>query len=303
MADTNSPSPSDQNNAQMPENKSEDTPIQTTNFLSSTETASKDAIYHDLFQKNSNGDVVTGTQQKRSPLEIFTSIMTYVTGIIVLITILSSIHVFIRSQQGNAFAENFPFLCPYLNYDIETKEDKWCRTAAMLEAEYKERQQQLNTNIVNELATYIPLKVSTNIIDASSEKTFIVDTFDEKIDVNQVVEQFERIRKDSESLIAQNITCTGLSITDGVVFTTQCTVYGGNVGEENSIAGTTLWSARVEAARFLEKLANTSESSFILQSPPTVLPAEAVAPEQWLPAIFTTKTTTSVSLRFVPFSE
>ncbi len=99
----------------------------------------------------------------------------------------------------------------------------------MLETIYLEKQKQLETNIVNQLAVYIPIKVSSNIIDASSEKTFIVDTYNNKVDVKNMIEQFETVRKNASSIMSDNIICSGINITDGARLSTQCTVYGGAI--------------------------------------------------------------------------
>ncbi len=157
--------------------------------------------------------------------------MVYVTSLTVLGTLLFGAHVWLKGQPDSTFAENFPFLCSYITSGIEAKEDIGCKTARVLETEYQSRQTVLNRNIVNELATYIPLKVSSNIVDASSEKTFIIEKYNAKVDINAVIEQFEKVRKNSESLVASNINCTGLTITNGVIFSTQCSVYGGAIGD------------------------------------------------------------------------
>jgi len=243
--------------------------------------------------------MVTGGQPKKSVLELFTKVMVYVTSLTVLGTLLFGVHVWVKGQTKSDIAENFPFLCGYITSGIVAKEDPGCKTPTVLEQEYQDKQKVLNTNIINELAVYIPLKVSSNIIDASSEKTFITDTYGSKVDINKVIAQFEQVRKNSESLVASNISCAGLTITNSIVFSTQCTVYGSTIGEPGDAQGRTLGSARIEATRFIENLANSNESGFILENPPTTLSVEDTSSSQDVPSLFKTKTSFPVSLRFI----
>lgn len=171
----------------------------------------------------------------------------------------------------------------------------------MLESIYTEKQKQLEANIINQLSVYIPIKVSTNIINASSEKTFIVKTYENKTDVRNMMDQFETVRKNASSISNNNIICSGINITDGNRLSTQCTVYGGDIGAEES--PTTLASARVEALHFLEKLANTPESNFILENPPTLLAIDIIKDTRDLPISFKTQTTIPLSLRYVSASQ
>ncbi len=90
------------------------------NFLTETPNSQKseDTLYNDFFQENSNGEITLGAKKERSGLEVIVNILEYATILVVIIGILSGLHVFIRSSQNGSFLENYPFLCPYLHYDI-----------------------------------------------------------------------------------------------------------------------------------------------------------------------------------------
>lgn len=268
-------------------------------FLTDANTSNKDALYQDLFRKNDDGELVTGKKPKKSGLEIFTYFMTFVTAIIVALTFAAGIHVFIKGQENNTLAENLPFLCKWFHYDINSEEDKGCKTAAMLEAEYREKQKQLESSIVNQLAVYIPLKISSSILSTSKERTFILDTYAKKVNIRTIIEQFETIRKNAISSTISNIECGNISITNMTTFASQCTVYGNHIGELGDARGNTLGSSRIEATLFLEKLADTNASKFILQNPSTMLSTEAIKDSGDIAQPFKTKTVIPLSLRYI----
>lgn len=181
--------------------------VKQSDFLSKDNPAEKDTLYQDLFRKNDDGEIITGKKPRKSGLEIFTRVMTYVTGFVIFFTFAGGVHVFIKNQDDNNIATHLPFLCGYMNYDIHAKENKECKTAKMLETEYQERQKQLEHNIVNQLATYIPLRISSDIFSSSKEHTFIFDTYHSKINTRDIINKFEDVRKKSESAFINNIDC------------------------------------------------------------------------------------------------
>lgn len=272
--------------------------VKESDFLSNTNTAEKDALYQDLFRKNADGEIVTGKKPKKSWLELFTQIMTFVTGIVIFLTFASGVHVFIKGQEDTRITEHLWFLCGYINHDINTRDDKGCKTASMLETEYREKQKQLENNIVNQLAVYIPLKVSSNILSASKETAFINTTYTNKVNILDIVKQFEDIRKSSEVLV-NNIECGSFSITNMTTFSSQCTIKGGEIGATGGWRNKSLASSRIEATLFLEKLANTNMSHFILQNPPTTLSTELIKENEDEPKMFKTKTIVPLSLKYL----
>lgn len=99
--------------------------------------------------------------------------MQYITIFIVLVWIFWAAHVFVRSIDNASFLENYPFLCPYLNYDlINDANEKWCKNVGAINKEYTEKKWTLENNIIAALTEYIPIKVSSSILDASPEKVY-----------------------------------------------------------------------------------------------------------------------------------
>jgi hypothetical protein len=101
-----------------------------------------------------------------------------------------------------------------------------CLTTNMARDKFTADKKSLETDIISILTEYIPIKVSKNIIDASPEKKFIIDTFEKKVFVNDIMSRFEAIQKTSQYNGANNIECNGISITNGDTLSTQCTIYG-----------------------------------------------------------------------------
>ena len=277
------------------------------NFLDATSNTSKsdqttkseDILYNDFFQENSNGDLTIGNKKQRSDLEIVVSVMQYVTIFIVTLVTLSWIHTFVRSSQSGSFFESYAFLCPYLNYDITApSSEKWCKNIDVIQKEYSERQKSLQENIVEALTEYIPIKVSSSILDASPEKAFIINTYDNKPHVNVVLEAFEKVKANSQSANGENINCTGVTVTEWINLSTQCTIYGGKIGniDTNGQVG----SARIQALRFIENLADTSKSSLILDTQPTSLGIEIIPEKEAQILGFATRTLLPIQVRYVP---
>lgn len=260
---------------------------------------SEDILYNDFFQENSNGDLTIGNKKQWSGLEVFVRVMQYVTIFVVVTVVLSWIHIFVRSSQSGSFFESYTFLCPYLNYDINVPtSEKWCKNIEVIQKEYSEKQKILQESIVEALTEYIPIKVSSSILDASPEKAFIINTYDNKPHVNIVLEAFEKVKANSQSVKGENINCTGLTVTEWINLSTQCTVYGGSVGSNDTNGQ--VGSARVQALRFIENLADTNKSSLILDTQPTSLGIEIIPLKEAQILGFSTRTFIPIQVRYVP---
>lgn len=257
---------------------------------------SEDMLYNDFFQENSHGEVLTSANRERSELEIIVSILRYVTIFVVILGILAGIHVFVRSTKSGSFLENYTFLCPYLHYDIHTPDDydKWCKNVEVIWSDYKEKEKILEENIINSLATYIPIKVSASILDASPERKFILNTYANKPNVKNVLEAFEVVKAASQK--NWNIQCKGVAITNGNTLSTQCEIFGGEIG--NSDINWQIGSARIQALHFIENLTDTIQYSLILDAQPLSMSMERLPKDD--PSGFITRTTLPIQVRYIP---
>jgi hypothetical protein len=270
-------------------------------FLKTSTVSDSANPYGDFFQETSDGNISIGTRAQKSWLEIATWILTYIIPIALILAIIGAINVFLRTQETNAIAENYKIICPLLKLGVETEEQD-CKTLKMIEADYNNRITKLQWEIITWLTEYIPIKISKNIIDASPEKAFIINTYENKVYVDEIMKQFERIRTSSTYWEMNNIECNGISITNWDTLSTQCTIYGGPLGIDDQ--NNRLGSARIEALSFLDELSNTSKSQFILLNPPRSLNVELIlAGDTAINPLFETKTIIQIQVRYVPFNK
>lgn len=272
-----------------------------TSFLSSNNQEQESSnAYGDFFQETSDGNISIGPKAKKSGIEVLTDVLGYVVSVAVISTILLSLHVFMRTREESWFAENYQFLCPYLNYWVHD-EEAGCKTMTSISQEYEKKSAELKENILNGLSEYIPIKISKNIIEASPEKRFIIDTYNTKIHPDAVINQFLAALKRAQFSGEKNVECNGINIQDGDTISTQCTIYGGSIGDDD--ANRKLWSARIETLRFTDAIGNTIESHFILMNPPTTLSVEKIDGISGISPTFKTRVTIPLQLKYVPVEQ
>lgn len=227
-----------------------------------------------------------------------TTVLTFVTPIVVVIAILAGGYAYVRSQETNSMAENFPFLCGILTTGINTEDpNHHCQTPLFIQSDQEQKAAMLEKNIVEQLSVYIPLKLSAAVAASSPEKKFATTTYDKKVNANDIISQFEKIRKAAQSPTIGNIVCTQMNISNATSLTVQCDVYGGDIGE---IDTRSLGSARIEAIRFIERLSDTQSSQFLVETPPTTLSVSAITDNEKLPAYIKTKTTLTLTMKYFP---
>lgn len=263
---------------------------------------SDDILYNDFFQESSNGEVMIGSKITRSSLEVLVSIVQYITIFIVVLWIFWWIHVFIRTSESTSFLENYSFLCPYLNYDIKNPaSERWCKNITAINKEYTEKKTILENNIITSLTEFIPIKVSSSILDASPERKFVIETYDNKPDITKVIKAFEDVKSESQSILGENITCNGLVIRNWFYLSTQCIIYGWEIGDTDSNGQ--IWSARIEALQFIDKIANTSKSSLVFENRPITLSIETLSTKEAQAKWFSTRTTIPVQVQYIPLTK
>lgn len=164
-----------------------------------------------------------------------------------------SLHVYLRSDSPGKWMENYSFLCSHLNYGVSIdSEARACKSLSQITTEYNQKRELLESDMLIKLNEYIPLKITQNILRTSPDKNFVVDTYKNKLHIDEVIARFESVKNSSESSGVHNIECNGIAITGDGKITTQCTVYGGIIGNDDTNGK--MGSARIEALRFLDNL-------------------------------------------------
>lgn len=187
-----------------------------------------------------------------------------------------------------------------MNYGVGLEaSERGCNTISTIASNFTEKQKRLEEDILKKLNEYIPIKITKNLMATSTEKDFVMKTYENKIRVDVIMNQFRDVVKTSQYKEA-NIQCTGISIDNDGVLTTQCTVDGKDIGADNTNGG--LGSSRMEALDFVDTLSDTAKSHFILMNPPTTLSSDKL-PSGEENSFFTTRTTLPIQVRYVPFDE
>ncbi len=273
-------------------------------FISSAKAdwAAADSTYSDFFQETSDGNISIWPKAQKSGLELTTTVLSYVIPVALIVGLFGGFHVFIRNGGwATSIKENYTFLCSYLNYGVTlSEEEKSCQTLTSIRDVFRKKREVLESNIIDKLAEYIPIKITKNLLIASPERAFVIDTYKNKIHMDDIMLQFANVRKAGHSLTGDNVVCNGISITGEGNITTQCSIYGWALWDDDENGK--LGSARIEALRFLETVSDTSKSKFILLNPPTSLTMEEVTnAEIW--ASYKSRTTVSIQAQYVPFTE
>ena len=265
-----------------------------TSFISQQEWPKVDTMYSDFFQETSDGKISVWSKAKKSWLEMITTILWYIVPVVILIVVLGSLHVFLRTQETSSFAENYQFLCPYMNggVNLDTPE-RWCNTISTIQSQYTEKQKSLAEDILKKLNEYIPIKISRNLIATSPERNFIIKTYTTKFRVDDIVMKFSELVQNSQYTSGPNIECKGISISKDGTLSTLCNIYGKEIGADDSNGR--LGSSRIETMNFVDELSNTTKNHFVLLNPPTSLSYEKI---EWN-GLFTTRTTIPVQVRYV----
>lgn len=164
---------------------------------------------------------------------------------------------------------------------------------------FSEQGSQLRNETMKYLTQYIPIKISRNLIDSSPEKAFIVKKYSAKVQFDKIIEKFEKVRSEQQYAKESNISCTGISMNESGNMSTQCIVYGGDIGSD--IVEGKLSSSRIEALNFIDALGETNKSEFIVMDPPLSLSVEEI-PAGSNGDEFTTRTIVPLQLQYVPIT-
>lgn len=86
----------------------------------------------------------------------------------------------------------------------------------VIEASYSTKRSEIEANILNSLNEYIPIKLTKNILLTSPERKFAINTYENKVKMDEIMEKFETVRNNSKSIAVttNNIVCNGISITN-----------------------------------------------------------------------------------------
>lgn len=90
----------------------------------------------------------------------------------VIIAILLSLDVFMRSSEDNALFVNLP-ICPYLSYGVEVYDNTECKTLPMISAEMVAEKEKIEKTLAANLLLLVPKRLQSLDISSSPKVQFI----------------------------------------------------------------------------------------------------------------------------------
>lgn len=128
--------------------------------------------------------------KKKNPLLITYAVSGKIFMIGIIITILLSLDVFIRSGEDNSLFANLP-ICPYLAYGINDYDNGACKTLFMILAEINIEKEGLEKNIAANLILLVPKLMQSFDISSSPKVQFIQEhTGDSRISITEMMNHF-----------------------------------------------------------------------------------------------------------------
>lgn len=206
------------------------------------------------------------------------------------------IDVTFRTQDDNSFVGNLG-LCSYLAWGVENYDNPECKTIAMIHADSEKDKADTEKTIVSNLILLAPKELQSIDILNSPKVRFIQDhTGDNRISISETMARFMEI-KNRTAYQGEDIDCKNLVTNEKGELSVTCDVYGGAVlgpARGNSI------SSRETALSFIEALQDPTSNFQLIQSPKSLEIAAYSSSDVGLRSVFSTKTTISLKLRYLP---
>ncbi len=230
---------------------------------------------------------------RKTSLVPIASILTTITSITVMVFLYFLGDTWIRLKEDNSFIINYPFLCTYITKGITINTDSSkCETIKMIHARINKEKDGIESQIIDKLYTYIPLKVRENtfVFNNSPEKRLIDKIQSERIFIQDIINQFDKIQK-TTTFKWWDIDCSALSITEDGNVNTNCMIFGLGIGNGSS---------RIEAIKFIERISQPEQSNFMLLNPPSALAvSEYTNNDSGIKSIFSTQTNLMLNLKYI----
>ncbi|MDD5376527.1 MAG: hypothetical protein PHH16_00250 [Candidatus Gracilibacteria bacterium] len=232
--------------------------------------------------------------RKKDPIEIayLVSKNVFIFGII--ITILLSLDVFIRSSEDNQLFASLP-ICSYLSLGTDGYDNVECKTIPMISTEVHAEKEKLEKNIASNLIILVPKFMQSLDITNSPKVQFIQEhTGDSRVSITDAMARFTEI-KNRTSYQGEDIECKTISIDETGKISASCQTYGGSLVAPSGLSTKT---SRETALSFLERLDDTKNGFQILSYPKTLDISEFNSTDGFK-AIFSTKTSLELKLQYL----
>ncbi|EKE28562.1 MAG: hypothetical protein ACD_3C00043G0001 [uncultured bacterium (gcode 4)] len=209
------------------------------------------------------------------------------------------ITIFAKSTDSD-FVAKMPLICDYIGSSIDWYDNSDCKTLNQIIEWLKKDKSNIETNLTQELSILIPEKIKTNYILSSPKVKFIQEkTWNARISIARVLEDFEYIRKNSWGYQWKNIECSQFDINEKWDLNVSCDFYGASINESENTEQS--MSSRWVALDFLKNL-QSKNSSFTIADYPSNIEISKFNWWEDIKVIFSTKTSLGLRLKYYPLS-
>lgn len=232
---------------------------------------------------------------KKEPLLLIYSVSGkfFILGIIVAIVL--TIDVFVRSSEDNNLFANLP-ICPYLSFGVGEYDNTDCKTLSMISTDMNAEKEKTEKNIITNLVLLVPKFMQSLDIANSPKVQFIQEhTGESRISITDVIDRFTEI-KDRTSYQGKDIECKSMTMDEKGKFSVSCQIYGGAL---IAPTGLTTKTSREIALAFLQRLGD-EKSGFQILSYPKTLDISEFNSTDGFKAVFSTKTSLDIKLQYLP---
>ena len=147
----------------------------------------------------------------------------------VIITVLLSLDVFIRTSEDNSLLTNLP-ICSYLSYGVNgIYGNSECKTLPMILSEVSAEKEKIEKNIIANLVILIPKFMQSLDITNSPKVQFIQEhNGTARISITETLDRFMEI-KNKTNYQGEDIECKTISIDEKGKISASCQIYGGSI--------------------------------------------------------------------------
>lgn len=232
--------------------------------------------------------------EKKNPLEIAYTASRYVFVFSVIIIILLSLDVFIRSSEDNQLFASLP-ICSYLSLGADDYDNVDCKTLSMISAEINAEKEKLEKNLATNLIILVPKFMQSLDITNSPKVQFIQEhTGDSRVSITDAMTRFMEI-KNRTSYQGEDIECKTISVDEKGKFSVSCQIYGGSLVAPTGLSTKT---SRETALSFLERL-DDPKSGFQILAYPKTLDISEFNSTDGFKTVFSTKTSLDLKLQYL----
>jgi hypothetical protein len=240
-----------------------------------------------------------GEWNKKHPIQWASLWFTILFQVLALGTVVFSADAYLRNREDVSFFAELP-VCEYFSMGIDNFDNIGCKTYPQIVTKFQEDKIELEKKMWPALAILIPRKIQVSNVLGNPDIQFIEQhTGDNRIIINEMIEEFNTFRKSLGSFEGEDIDCKSFKVTEKWDLEVMCDFLGSWILSGDAKSKT----SRQIALEFLDKI-GAEGSKFKLSEKPKSLSLDSyVSTDLWLRGTFSTKTTIPLKLKYYPVSK